>query len=57
VIRASSGKTDLKKVGLNSVPEGVVKNNLMGISPTMQKKGWVDAQGRKGKDTLRDFTG
>jgi hypothetical protein len=50
VIRASGGgKTDLKKVGLNSVPDGVVKNNLMGISPTMQKKGWVDAQGRKGK--------
>jgi photosystem II protein len=50
VIRASGGgKTDLKKVGLNSVPEGTVKNNLLGIAPTMQKKGWVDAQGRKGK--------
>lgn len=46
---ASSGKTDLNKQGLNSVPEGVVKNNLKGISPQMDKKGWVDAQGRKGK--------
>lgn len=50
VIRASGGgKTDIKKQGLNSVPDGVVKNNLMGVAPQMQKKGWVDAQGRKGK--------
>jgi photosystem II protein len=46
---ASSGKTDINKVGLNSIPEGVVKNNLKGIAPQMEKKGWTDAQGRKGK--------
>jgi hypothetical protein len=50
VIRASGGgKVDIKKQGLNSIPEGVVKNNLMGRAPQMEKKGWVDAQGRKGK--------
>ena len=48
-VASGGGKTDLNKVGLNSIPEGVVKNNLKGISPQMEKKGWVDAQGRKGK--------
>jgi photosystem II protein len=46
---ASSGKTDLKKQGLNSIEDDVVKMNLMGKSRFMDKKGWVDAQGRKGK--------
>jgi photosystem II protein len=48
-VASGGGKTDLNKVGLNSIPEGVVKNNLKGIAPQMEKKGWVDAQGRKGK--------
>lgn len=48
-VASGGGKTDITKVGLNSVPEGVVKNNLKGISPQMEKKGWVDSQGRKGK--------
>ena len=48
-LASGGGKTDLSKVGLNSVPEGVVKNNLMGKAPQMEKKGWVDSQGRKGK--------
>lgn len=48
-VASGGGKTDLNKVGLNSIPEGVVKNNLKGISPAMEKKGWVDSQGRKGK--------
>lgn len=48
-VASGGGKTDLSKVGLNSIPEGVVKNNLMGKAPQMEKKGWVDAQGRKGK--------
>lgn len=48
-VASGGGKTDLTKVGLNSIPEGVVKNNLKGIAPQMEKKGWVDAQGRKGK--------
>lgn len=48
-LASGGGKVDLTKVGLNSIPEGVVKNNLKGISPQMDKKGWVDSQGRKGK--------
>jgi hypothetical protein len=39
----------LSKVGLNSIENDVVKQNLMGKSRYMEKKGWVDAQGRKGK--------
>jgi photosystem II 10kDa protein len=46
---ASSGKTDITKVGLNSIENDVVKSNLMGKSRVMGKKGWVDPQGRKGK--------
>merc|ERR1712233_269186 len=42
-------KTDIKNLGMNSIKEGVVKNNLMGVSKYMDKKGWVDAQGNKGK--------
>jgi photosystem II 10kDa protein len=46
---ASSGKTDITKVGLNSIENETVKANLMGKSRVMNKKGWVDSQGRKGK--------
>lgn len=46
---ASSKKTDLKQQGLNSVKNSTVKKNLMGVSDSMEKKGWVDPQGRKGK--------
>lgn len=61
-VASGGGKTDLNKVGLNSIPEGVVKNNLKGIAPQMEKKGWTDAQGRKGKvgtawHQLRDVQG
>jgi len=49
VAKSGGGKTDITKVGLNSIEEGVVKQNLMGKSRFMDKKGWVDAQGRKGK--------
>lgn len=45
----SSGKTDLTKVGLNSINNETVKQNLLGKSRYMEKKGWVDAQGRQGK--------
>jgi hypothetical protein len=48
-------KTDIKKLGMNSIKEGVVKNNLMGVSKYMDKKGWVDAQGNKGKVGLALF--
>lgn len=48
-VATGGGKTDLSKVGLNSIQDEVVKQNLMGKSRYMNKKGWVDAQGRKGK--------
>ena len=53
-VLASKGgkKTDLSKQGLSSVASNVVKNNLMGISKAMEKNGWVDSQGRKGKVKL-----
>merc|ERR1712232_1025913 len=47
-ILASSGKKSAPK-GVGSVENTTVRNNLMGVSPYMDKKGWVDAQGRKGK--------
>jgi hypothetical protein len=46
---ANSGKTDITKVGLNSIEDETIKSNLMGKSRVMKKKGWVDSQGRKGK--------
>ena len=49
VVTASSKKIDIRKQGLESIKDDVVKANLMGISRKMDKKGWVDAQGRKGK--------
>jgi len=36
---ASSGKTDINKVGLNSIEEGVVKQNLMGKFPVHGQEG------------------
>lgn len=48
-VASGGGKIDINKVGLNSVPEGAVKQNLMGRSRFMGKKDWVDSQGRKGK--------
>jgi len=49
VIRNNSEKVNIKESGLNSVENDTVRNNLMGKSRFMDKKGWVDAQGRKGK--------
>merc|ERR1711907_713106 len=43
-----SGKKSAPK-GVNSVDDETVRNNLMGVSRYMNKKGWLDAQGRKGK--------
>ena len=42
-------KIDIKKQGLNTIQNKVVRNNLMGISESMTKKDWKDSQGRKGK--------
>merc|ERR1712064_246170 len=44
----SSGKKAAPK-GVYSVEDETVRNNLMGVSRYMNKKEWVDAQGRKGK--------
>ena len=49
---ANSKKTDLKKQGLESIKNAVVKQNLMGVSKSMDKKGWTDPSGRKGKVQL-----
>ncbi|KAK9917550.1 hypothetical protein WJX75_005670 [Coccomyxa subellipsoidea] len=49
VVMANSKKIDIKKQGLESIKDPVVKANLMGISRKMQDKNWVDSQGRKGK--------
>lgn len=40
---------DDKKLGMTAIKNAVVKANLMGVSEKMNKKGWVDSQGRKGK--------
>merc|ERR1711988_630030 len=52
----SSNKTNMGSSGKKQPPKGVstvendtIRNNLMGVSRFMNKKGWVDAQGRKGK--------
>merc|ERR1712061_35793 len=43
-----SGKNSPPK-GVYSVEDDTIRNNLMGVSRFMNKKGWVDSQGRKGK--------
>merc|ERR1711879_455532 len=43
-----SGKKQAPK-GADSVENDTVRNNLMGVSRYMNKKDWVDSQGRKGK--------
>ena len=52
VVVASSKKTDLKKQGLESIKNAVLKQNLMCVSKSMDKKGWTDPSGRKGKVQL-----
>ncbi|GMH39910.1 hypothetical protein BSKO_07814 [Bryopsis sp. KO-2023] len=49
MVVANSKKTEINKQGLNSIKNATVKQNLMGVSSSMDKKGWVDPQGRKGK--------
>ncbi len=50
-VQANKGgkKLDIKKQGLSGIKNAVVKANLMGVSEKMNKKGWTDSQGRKGK--------
>merc|ERR1712070_450624 len=48
IVMAACGKSSAPK-GVSSVKDETVRNDLMGVSPFMNKKGWVDAQGRKGK--------
>merc|ERR1712224_23560 len=43
-----SGKKGSPK-GAFSVYDDTVRNNLMGVSRYINKKGWLDSQGRKGK--------
>ena len=49
IVANKGKKTNIANQGLSSVKNAVVKNNLMGISSVMEKKGWVDSQGNKGK--------
>eukprot|EP00178_Gracilaria_changii_P004637 TRINITY_DN17547_c0_g1_i1.p1 TRINITY_DN17547_c0_g1~~TRINITY_DN17547_c0_g1_i1.p1 ORF type:complete len:130 (-),score=8.63 TRINITY_DN17547_c0_g1_i1:64-453(-) len=42
-------KTDPKKVKVQSIEDADVKDNLIGISKDMVRKGWKDATGRSGK--------
>lgn len=49
VVASAPKKVDIKKQGMESVKNEVVKANLQGISRKMANKDWVDAQGRKGK--------
>merc|ERR1719197_908968 len=42
-------KTKTILVKATSEKDEVIRNNLMGVSRYMNKKGWLDAQGRKGK--------
>merc|ERR1712118_273273 len=44
----SSGKKQPPK-GVSTVENDTIRNNLMGVSRYMNKKGWIDSQGRKGK--------
>merc|ERR1711977_330494 len=44
----TSGRKSSPK-GVSSVQEVTIRNNLMGVSRYMNKKGWVDSQGRTGK--------
>lgn len=48
IARSSGGKINIKKQGLNTVKNDVVRKNLMGVSDTMKKGDWVDSSGRKG---------
>ncbi len=45
-------KIDIAKQGMSSVKNAVVKQNLMGVSSSMEKKDWKDSQGRSGKVLL-----
>merc|ERR1712046_98163 len=45
---ACSGKKQAPR-GVVSVDNDTIRNNLMGVSRYMNKKDWVDSQGRKGK--------
>ena len=49
IVASGGKKTDPNQVGIKSVVNDVVRNNLLGVSRTMEKKGWVDSQGQKGK--------
>mmetsp|Transcript_34955 Transcript_34955/g.77732 ORF Transcript_34955/g.77732 Transcript_34955/m.77732 type:complete len:142 (-) Transcript_34955:268-693(-) len=48
-VASGGGKVDISKVGLESIDDPVVQQNLKGRSRFMKQKGWVDPQGRKGK--------
>lgn len=48
-VASGGGKIDVSKVGLESIENPTVQQNLKGRSRYMKDKNWVDPQGRKGK--------
>lgn len=48
-VTASGKRTDTTRQGLNTIKDVPVRNNLLGLAPKWEQKGWKDAQGRKGK--------
>lgn len=50
-IVAKGAKVDIKNSGTTSIINETVRNNIQGVSKFMEKKGWVDSQGQKGKVT------
>mmetsp|Transcript_13561 Transcript_13561/g.29951 ORF Transcript_13561/g.29951 Transcript_13561/m.29951 type:complete len:141 (-) Transcript_13561:350-772(-) len=48
-VASGFAKTDIKKVGLESIKDDTVRENLKGRSRYMKDKNWRDSQGRKGK--------
>ncbi|KAK9813781.1 hypothetical protein WJX73_009736 [Symbiochloris irregularis] len=49
IVASGGKKVDVKNSGTASIVNDVVRNNIQGISRKMEKKGWLDSQGRKGK--------
>jgi len=49
VVASGGGKVDITKVGLESIEDPTVQQNLKGRSRFMAKKGWTDPSGRVGK--------
>ena len=52
IVASKGAKVDLNKSGTSGIVNTTVRNNIQGVSKAMEKKGWLDSQGQKGKVTL-----